>query len=168
MKPAAAKTVDLIHELGADALLVKADVSREAEARNMVEQTVAHYGRWMCSSNNAGVEQGVELIEHEPSRNGTGGRYPTSRSVPRSKYGIRAMLKTGGGGLLTTASISGIMAQNSLTWPTRGQGRGDQPHAQYCARVRPAQHPRQRICRVRSIAQCSDVRSAASRRMSRS
>src|SRR5437667_320577 len=31
-----------------------------------------------------------------------------------SKYGIRAMLKTGGGVIINTASISGIMAQNSL------------------------------------------------------
>ncbi len=57
------KTVDLIHELGADAMIVKADVARDAEARHMVEQTVARYGRLDVLFNNAGVAQGVELTE---------------------------------------------------------------------------------------------------------
>ena len=108
------KTVDLIHELGADALLVKADVSREAEARNMVEQTVAHYGRLDVLFNNAGVEQGVELIEMTEQEWDRVVDIDLKGVFLGSKYGIRAMLKTGGGVIINTASISGIMAQNSL------------------------------------------------------
>src|SRR6266581_2192028 len=106
------KTVDLIHEIGADALLVKADISREAEVRTMVEQTVAHYGRLDVLFNNAGVEQGVELIEMTEQEWDRVVDIDLKGVFLGSKYGIRAMLKTGGGVIINTASISGNLTRN--------------------------------------------------------
>jgi len=108
------KTVDLIHEMGADAFFVKADVSREADARNMVEQTVARYGRLDILFNNAGVEQGVELMEMTEQEWDRVVDIDLKGVFLGSKHGIREMLKTGGGVIINTASISGILAQNFL------------------------------------------------------
>jgi NAD(P)-dependent dehydrogenase (short-subunit alcohol dehydrogenase family) len=108
------KTVDLIHEMGADAIFVKANVSREADARNMVEQTVARYGRLDVLFNNAGVAQGVELIEMTEEEWDRVVDIDLKGVFLGSKYGIREMLKTGGGSIINTASISGIIAQNFL------------------------------------------------------
>lgn len=108
------KTVDLIHEMGADAFFVKADVSRETDARNMVEQTVARYGRLDILFNNAGVAQGVELTEMTEQEWDRVVDIDLKGVFLGSKYGIREMLKTGGGAIVSTASISGLFAQNYL------------------------------------------------------
>jgi NAD(P)-dependent dehydrogenase (short-subunit alcohol dehydrogenase family) len=108
------KTIDLIHEMGADAIFVKANVSHEADARNMVEQTVAKYGRLDVLFNNAGVAQGVELMEMTEEEWDRVVDIDLKGVFLGSKHGIREMLKTGGGSIINTASISGIIAQNSL------------------------------------------------------
>lgn len=108
------KTIDLIHEMGADALFVKADVSREADARNMVEQTVAHYGRLDVLFNNAGVAQAVELTEMTEQEWDRVVDIDLKGVFLGCKYGIREMLKTGGGAIISTASISGMVGQNYL------------------------------------------------------
>src|SRR6187431_3291351 len=48
-------TVDLVRAAGGDASFVKVDVSKEADARGMVEHAVSTYGRLDCLYNNAGV-----------------------------------------------------------------------------------------------------------------
>ncbi|MGH7964134.1 MAG: SDR family NAD(P)-dependent oxidoreductase [Candidatus Binatia bacterium] len=108
------KTIDLIHEMGADAVFVKADVSREADARNMVEQTVARYGRLDVLFNNAGVAQGVELTEMTEQEWDRVVDIDLKGVFLGCKHGIREMLKTGGGAIISTASISGIIGQNYL------------------------------------------------------
>lgn len=52
---AGAETVRLVTEAGGDASFVKVDVSREEDARAMVEHAVATYGRLDVLYNNAGV-----------------------------------------------------------------------------------------------------------------
>jgi NAD(P)-dependent dehydrogenase (short-subunit alcohol dehydrogenase family) len=49
------ETVDLVRAAGGDASFVKVDVSREADARGMVEHAISTYGRLDCLYNNAGV-----------------------------------------------------------------------------------------------------------------
>lgn len=45
-----------LRALGADAEFVKADVRREEDVRNLVDQTIAHFGRLDVAVNNAGTE----------------------------------------------------------------------------------------------------------------
>ncbi|SDH90727.1 NAD(P)-dependent dehydrogenase, short-chain alcohol dehydrogenase family [Paraburkholderia steynii] len=45
-----------LREAGAEALFVKADVRHDEEVRNLVDQTVARYGRLDVAVNNAGTE----------------------------------------------------------------------------------------------------------------
>ena len=52
---AGSETVDLVKAAGGDATFVKADVSKEADAKAMVDQALATYGRLDCLYNNAGI-----------------------------------------------------------------------------------------------------------------
>ncbi|HYM53377.1 MAG TPA: glucose 1-dehydrogenase [Candidatus Dormibacteraeota bacterium] len=52
---AGSETVGLVTGAGGDATFVKTDVSREGDARGMVEQAVASYGRVDVLYNNAGI-----------------------------------------------------------------------------------------------------------------
>jgi NAD(P)-dependent dehydrogenase (short-subunit alcohol dehydrogenase family) len=49
------ETVDLVRAAGGEASFVKVDVSKEADAKGMVEHAVSTYGRLDCLYNNAGV-----------------------------------------------------------------------------------------------------------------
>ncbi len=108
------KTVDLIHKIGGDALFVKANVAVDAEVQNMVARTVEKYGRLDVLFNNAGVEQGVELVEMSEEEWDRVVDIDLKGVFLGCKHGIREMLKTGGGSVINTASISGLMAQNFL------------------------------------------------------
>ena len=49
------ETVELVRDAGGEATFVKADVSKEADAKAMVDHAVATYGRVDCLYNNAGI-----------------------------------------------------------------------------------------------------------------
>lgn len=49
-------TIKLIRNAGEDAFFVKCDVSNSTEVRNMIEKTIAKYGRLDYAFNNAGIE----------------------------------------------------------------------------------------------------------------
>src|SRR5688572_13523206 len=52
---AGSETVELVRAAGGEATFIKTDVSKEADARAMVDHAVATYGRLDCLYNNAGV-----------------------------------------------------------------------------------------------------------------
>ena len=52
---AGAETVDLVRAAGGEATFVRADVSKEADAKAMVDHALATYGRLDCLYNNAGI-----------------------------------------------------------------------------------------------------------------
>jgi NAD(P)-dependent dehydrogenase (short-subunit alcohol dehydrogenase family) len=58
--------VDRIKQKGADAIFIKADVSKEDEVRSMIKKIVDHYGRLDYAFNNAGIE-GDSAATHELS-----------------------------------------------------------------------------------------------------
>jgi len=94
---------------GAEAAFVRADVSREDDAKQMVEFTVARYGRLDVLFNNAGVESPkpeVETSEAEWDRimavNAKGVFLGT-------KHAIAAMRRSGGGSIINTSSIFGLI-----------------------------------------------------------
>lgn len=108
------QTVDLVHQAGGDAIFVQANVALEAEVQNMVAKTIEKYGRLDVLFNNAGVEQGVELTEMTEQEWDRVVDIDLKGVFLGCKYGIREMLKSGGGSVINTASISGITAQNLL------------------------------------------------------
>jgi len=60
---AAAEAVTAVQKLGGDALAVKADVSRVAEAQQLIDATVDHFGRLDFLVCNAGIWEGATVDE---------------------------------------------------------------------------------------------------------
>jgi NAD(P)-dependent dehydrogenase (short-subunit alcohol dehydrogenase family) len=106
-------TVDLIEAAGGDAIFVHADVSRPDDVAQLVKSAVATYGRLDCAHNNAGIEGAVPAgtAFHE---------YPDAvwdqvmainlKGVWLClKAEIAQMLVQGGGAIVNTASIAGLV-----------------------------------------------------------
>ncbi len=111
----AEKTVALIKEAGGDAFAVAGDVSREADCRVMVERAVAAYGKLNVAFNNAGVgASGFAVADEE--------EVAFSRLIDVNlkgiflsmKYEIPAMLAAGGGAIVNTASVAGLVGERGI------------------------------------------------------
>jgi NAD(P)-dependent dehydrogenase (short-subunit alcohol dehydrogenase family) len=89
---------------GHDLPVLAGDVSREADARLMVEETVRRFGRIDILFNNAGSRRAARC-----SRRGPGDRCQLGAFLV-SKHAVPHMLKQGGGAIVNTASISAIIA----------------------------------------------------------
>ena len=106
------ETVQMIKEAGGEAALVPADVSSGAETQRMVDQAVDVYGRLDCAFNNAGVGGGrgrsltADYSEEDWDRvigiNLKGVWLCMKAEIPQ-------MLKQGGGAIVNTASIAGLV-----------------------------------------------------------
>lgn len=97
-----------LRALGVEAEFIRVDVRFEADVRNLVEQTVARFGRLDVAVNNAGTEgqlgpiadQTVDNYEATFSTNVLG----TLLSV---KHEMRTMLAQGAGAIVNISSIAG-------------------------------------------------------------
>jgi NAD(P)-dependent dehydrogenase (short-subunit alcohol dehydrogenase family) len=105
------ETVRLIQDAGGRALFVEADMSVSADVEAMVARAVDAYGRLDIAFNNAGVEGEMGISTHEFSDeewdrvigvNLTG----VWRCM---KHEIAAMLGSGGGAIVNTSSIWGLV-----------------------------------------------------------
>jgi NAD(P)-dependent dehydrogenase (short-subunit alcohol dehydrogenase family) len=98
-----------IEAIGGEAAFVRTDVSDEAQAKNVVEQTVAKFGRLDVLFNNAGVEGAFGTPLHENSND----NYDQLFNINVKglfwvqKYATQAMLASGGGSIVNTSSIAG-------------------------------------------------------------
>jgi NAD(P)-dependent dehydrogenase (short-subunit alcohol dehydrogenase family) len=105
------QTVRLIEELGGKASFIRTDVTREADVKNLVDQTISKYGRLDFAFNNAGMEQ-----TPMPLTDQTEDLYNNVMNVNVKgvwlcmKHQIPAMLKNSGGAIVNTSSFSGVIA----------------------------------------------------------
>jgi NAD(P)-dependent dehydrogenase (short-subunit alcohol dehydrogenase family) len=103
-----------IRAAGGDATFVRADVAKEADVKNLVEQTVAKYGRLDVAFNNAGIEHGAAMADF------TEEDYRKVFDIKvlgvgfSMKYEIAAMRKTGGGAIVNTSSVLGHIAAKNF------------------------------------------------------
>lgn len=99
-----------VRELGVQARFVRGDVSRESDVERFVAEAAQLTGRIDFAFNNAGVEEAPgPFLEKNPSVFDEVFN-PNVRGVFLSlKHEIAAMLKTGGGAIVNTASIAGIV-----------------------------------------------------------
>jgi len=109
----AAKGEEVAREVkgkGGEAKFVKVDVSRAEDVQVMVNAAVGSYGRLDVLFNNAGVEG-----EQAPTADCTLENFDRVIAINLRgvflgmKYGIAAMLKTGGGSIINNASVAGLV-----------------------------------------------------------
>ena len=111
----AAATVALINDAGGQAIAVGGDVAIEADVVAMVARTVAAFGRLDCAFNNAGIGgRGAGPVgrrTHEMSQDS----FDTMVAINLRgvflcmKHEIGHMLGQGGGAIVNTASIAGLV-----------------------------------------------------------
>jgi NAD(P)-dependent dehydrogenase (short-subunit alcohol dehydrogenase family) len=96
---------------GGDAIFVAADLANESDIASLVDKAVAHYGRLDGAFNNAGVEQ-----RNKPLDELTLDEWNRAIAIDLTavflciKYQVRAMLASGGGAIVNTASSLGQVA----------------------------------------------------------
>jgi NAD(P)-dependent dehydrogenase (short-subunit alcohol dehydrogenase family) len=117
-------TVEAVNAEGGVATFVKADLSNEADVRELIDRAVSTYGKLDGAFNNAGLEQ-CNLPLHELSTE----QWERALRVDLTsvfwciKYQVLAMLKSGGGAIVNTASSLGQVAiQNAGEYITAKHG----------------------------------------------
>ena len=104
-------TIAAIRNSNNDAAFIKADVGVELEVEQLVAQTVRRFGRLDGAFNNAGVEQcATPLHELTSAQWERAVRIDLTGVFFCLKHEIRAMLKSGGGAIVNTASALGAVA----------------------------------------------------------
>jgi NAD(P)-dependent dehydrogenase (short-subunit alcohol dehydrogenase family) len=89
---------------------VHADVSKESDVEAMVHVALAQYGRLDVMFNNAGIEG-----EQAPTADAALDNWERVMGINLRgvflgcKYGIQAMLRSGGGSIINTASVAGLV-----------------------------------------------------------
>lgn len=105
------ETVEIIRATGGEATFVKVDVSKEADAKAMVDHAVGTYGRLDCLYNNAGImpeadhsviDTDVDVWDQVMAVNVRG-------VFLGCKYAIPAMEASGGGSIINIASFVAIL-----------------------------------------------------------
>jgi len=114
--PAGSETVATIKRDGREALFVKTDVSKEDNVKNLIATAVNSYGGLHCAFNNAGVlPPTVTLAEMDEST------FEKTLAVDLKgvflcmKHEIAHMLQSGGGAIVNTASIAGLIAEPGIS-----------------------------------------------------
>lgn len=109
------ETLRLVEESGGEGIFVRTDVSNEDDVRKLVEKTVEHYGRLDYAFNNAGAVE-----DPAPFASKTSSIFDKIMNVNvkgtwlSMKYEIPQMLKNGGGALVNTSSVYGVIANPQL------------------------------------------------------
>jgi NAD(P)-dependent dehydrogenase (short-subunit alcohol dehydrogenase family) len=108
-----------IEAAGGTALAVETDVCEEAQVKRVVDTAVETYGRLDILHNNAAaidiIGEDLEITSQDLANWDATMRADLTGPMLGCKHGIPAMLKTGGGSIINTASVSGIGAEAYMT-----------------------------------------------------
>jgi NAD(P)-dependent dehydrogenase (short-subunit alcohol dehydrogenase family) len=104
------ETVDLVRRADGEAAFFRADVASERDVAGMVEFTLTQYGRLDLAFNNAGIEQIPQPLAETPTSVYEQVMDVNVKGVWLSlKHEIPAMLRTGGGSIVNTTSVAGLI-----------------------------------------------------------
>lgn len=104
------ETVQIIKQAGGEAFFVKTDVTQPIEVEAMVKKAVDTYGRLDCAFNNAGI--GGEIASIDKSSEEIWDRVIAINLKGVwlcMKYEVPYMLNQGGGAIVNTASVAGLI-----------------------------------------------------------
>ncbi len=104
------KVAEKINADGGDATFVQTDIQKSDEVKTMVSKTIETYGRLDFAVNNAGVEQYFKPLPEQTEEIYDMVMDTNVKGVWMSmKEEIPAMLETGGGAIVNTSSIAGVV-----------------------------------------------------------
>ena len=109
------ETAEFITSHGSEAIFMQTDVSHADQVLNMIEETVARYGRLDCAFNNAGIEG-----ETKRTMDVTEDDFDRIIAVNLKgvwlcmKYELEQMVRQGHGAIVNTASVAGLVGAHSL------------------------------------------------------
>ncbi len=102
-------TVEQIRAAGGDGVYVHADVTSATEIQSMVKATIDNYGRLDVLFNNAGIAMRLAVADLPEEDWDRCIDINLKGAYLGSKYAIPAMISNGGGSIINTASIYGIV-----------------------------------------------------------
>ena len=117
----AASTVALINQAGGQAIAIGGDVANEADVEAMVARTIAAFGRLDCAFNNAGISPRNVGPTGQRTHEMSQASFDAMLAVNLTgvflcmKHEIPHMLAQGGGSIVNTASIAGLIGLPSAT-----------------------------------------------------
>jgi NAD(P)-dependent dehydrogenase (short-subunit alcohol dehydrogenase family) len=105
------ETAALVRASGGDATFIKVDVSKESDARAMVDHAVATYGKLDCLYNNAGImpEADHSVIDTDPATWDAVMAVNVRGVYLGCKFAVPAMVAAGGGSIINIASFVAIL-----------------------------------------------------------
>lgn len=106
---AAEETAAAITQAGGTATAMPVDVAQPEQVRAMIEQALSTYGRIDILCNNAGIGSTTDVVECEPDEWDRVMTVNVKSVYLGCKYVIPHMLERGGGVIVNTASVAGIV-----------------------------------------------------------
>ncbi|MBF2708527.1 SDR family oxidoreductase [Flavobacterium soyangense] len=109
------ETMDLIKNLGGEAIFVKCDVSKDNDVRDLIEKTISTFGHLDYAFNNAGIEGIMASTEDCTEENWDKTIGVNLKGIWLCmKYEIPEMLKRGKGAIVNCASVAGLVGFQGL------------------------------------------------------
>ena len=110
------ETVRLIQEQGGEAHFVKCNVAKEEEVKTLIDETLETFGKLDWAHNNAGIgAPTAPLTEVDTKLWQRAIDVPLTGTFLCLKYEIPAILESGGGAIVNTASTGGLVGTPGLT-----------------------------------------------------
>ncbi|AIY04663.1 3-hydroxybutyrate dehydrogenase [Planococcus sp. PAMC 21323] len=106
---AVVKAAETLTSQGLDCIGIKCDVTKEEDIKNVIEQTVAHYGSLDVLINNAGMQYISPLEEFPTEKYELLIRIMLIAPFIASKHAFPIMKKQGSGRIINMASINGLV-----------------------------------------------------------
>jgi len=107
---AAEETVAIIESEGGEAMAYQADVTKEPEAKGLVDATVAKYGKLDILFNNVGIGLGGLGLGVTSEDWDTVMRVNLKSVLFMCKYAVPRMIESGGGAIVNNASMAAFYA----------------------------------------------------------
>lgn len=109
------ETVQLCKQLGGDSIFIQADVANVEDVKQYVGKTIEHFGKINLFFNNAGISgSGVRTLECSEEEFNAIVDVNLKGVFYGLKYVVNEMLKTGGGAIVNTASLGGVVGMPTL------------------------------------------------------